>query len=132
MIALDGTLRITMEPSIAVDASACPGGTWIEASLEYVGALPSDCNANGLLDSCEIAAGYSPDSNHNGVIDTCESLILPCPPDFNQDGTVNGADLGMLLSAWGVAGQPGIDLNGDGVISGADLGLLLSAWGTCK
>jgi hypothetical protein len=40
---------------------------------------------------------------------------------------VNGADLGLLLGAWGSTG-PG-DLNGDGTVNGADLGLLLGAWG---
>jgi hypothetical protein len=130
-IGADGALRVVMEPSIAVDPNTCPGGTWIEASLEYVGARPADCNANGLLDSCEIAAGYSPDANGNGVVDTCESLFLPCPADFNQSATVDGADLGVLLSAWGVSGQPGVDLNSDGRIDGADLGMLLSAWGPC-
>jgi hypothetical protein len=47
--------------------------------------------------------------------------------DLNGDGVVNGADLGLLLGAWGSAG-PG-DLNGDGTVNGADLGLLLGAWG---
>ena len=130
-IAVGGDLALRFEPSIAVDPFLCPDGTWLEAVLEYEGVLPSDCNANGLLDDCEIAAGYSPDSNQNGVIDTCESLVLPCPPDFNQDSAVNGADLSILLSAWGAAGQPGIDLNSDGYVNGADLGLLLSAWGPC-
>lgn len=52
----------------------------------------------------------------------------PCrPADLNCDGVVGGADLGILLSAWGAAG-PG-DLNGDGTVSGADLGALLSDWG---
>ena len=123
-----------MEPSIAVDPAGCnanTGGTWIEASLDYIGALPADCNANGLLDSCEIAAGYSPDSNQNGVVDTCESLLLDCPTDFNQNGSTDGADLGILLGAWGATGQPGIDLNHDGVINGADLGALLGSWGPC-
>jgi len=133
-IGADGALRVVMEPSIAVDPAGCNannGGTWIEASLDYIGALPADCNANGLLDSCEIAAGYSPDSNQNGVIDTCESLLLDCPTDFNQSGSTDGADLGILLAAWGATGQPGVDLNHDGVINGADLGALLANWGVC-
>jgi hypothetical protein len=130
-IGADGALRVVMEPSIAVDPAGCNGGTWIEASLDYIAARPADCNANGLLDSCEIAAGYSPDSNQNGVIDTCESLLLDCPTDFNQSGSTDGADLGILLAAWGVTGQPGVDLNHDGIINGADLGLLLAAWGVC-
>jgi hypothetical protein len=130
-IGADGALRVVMEPSIAVDAYGCNGGTWVEASLDYIGALPADCNANGLLDSCEIAAGYGPDVNRNGVVDTCESLLLPCPTDFNQNGRTDGADLGMLLSAWGASNQPGLDLDHNGRIDGADLGLLLSGWGPC-
>jgi hypothetical protein len=130
-IGADGALRVVMEPSIAVDPEGCNGGTWIEASFDYIGARPADCNANGLLDSCEIAAGYSPDSNQNGVVDTCESLLLDCPTDFNQSGSTDGADLGILLAAWGVTGQPGVDLNHDGVINGADLGELLANWGVC-
>ena len=133
-IGADGSFRVLMEPSIAVDPAGCnanTGGTWIEASLDYIGALPADCNANGLLDSCEIAAGYSPDSNQNGVVDTCESLLLDCPTDFNQSGSTDGADLGILLAAWGATGQLGVDLNHDGIINGADLGALLADWGLC-
>jgi len=47
--------------------------------------------------------------------------------DLNADGAVNGADLGLLLGAWGESGPA--DLNDDGVTDGADLGLLLGAWG---
>ena len=48
------------------------------------------------------------------------------PADLNGDGVVDGADLGILLGAWGSAG-PG-DLDGNGVVDGADLGILLGAW----
>jgi len=54
------------------------------------------------------------------------------PADFNGDGVVDGADLGILLSAWGtcpVDDDCPADLNGDGVVDGADLGILLSLWG---
>ncbi len=47
--------------------------------------------------------------------------------DLNKDGAVNGADLGLLLAAWGT-NDPIADLNGDGTVNGADLGLLLGAW----
>jgi hypothetical protein len=45
--------------------------------------------------------------------------------DLNDDGLVDGADLGLLLAAWG---QPSADLNCDGTTDGADLGLLLAEW----
>jgi hypothetical protein len=47
------------------------------------------------------------------------------PADLNGDGVVDGADLGLLLGAWGTAEA---DLNGDGATDGADLGILLAAW----
>jgi hypothetical protein len=50
--------------------------------------------------------------------------------DLNCDGTVTGADLGLLLGAWGTSGAGvGADLNGDGQVTGSDLGLLLGEWG---
>ena len=52
----------------------------------------------------------------------------PCPADFDGNGSVGGADLGLMLAAWG---GPNGDLDGDGTTSGSDLGLLLSAWGNC-
>jgi hypothetical protein len=60
---------------------------------------------------------------------TCQ---YPCPPDLNTDAIVDGADLGILLAAWGEVGHGApTDLNGDAFVDGADLGLLLAAWGPC-
>jgi len=47
---------------------------------------------------------------------------------------VNGADLTILLSAWGECPAKAFcaaDLNVDGVVNGADLTILLSGWGPC-
>ena len=52
-----------------------------------------------------------------------------CPADVNADGTVDGADLGLLVGNWGGSGAGDIDASG--TVDGADLGLLLSAWGAC-
>ena len=53
-----------------------------------------------------------------------------CEGDFDGDGVVGGADLAILLGAWGTS-QPEYDLNGDGTVGGADLSVLLAAWGMC-
>jgi hypothetical protein len=53
-----------------------------------------------------------------------------CPADLSGDNTVDGADLGLLLSSWGASGSA--DLNNDGMTDGSDLGLLLAAWGACN
>jgi hypothetical protein len=49
--------------------------------------------------------------------------------DVDGDGDVDGADLGMLLGAWGACAACPADLNGDGVVDGADLGVLMANWG---
>lgn len=80
------------------------GATWMGP-----GTTCADANANGTADACEAPTGN--------------------PADLNGDGQINGADLGLLLSAWGPCTGCAADLNGDGQVNGADLGLLLSAWG---
>jgi hypothetical protein len=69
------------------------------------------------------------------VIDGPTQPPPSCLGDLNLDGVVNGADLGLVLGAWGACpgDVPGClgDLNVDGVVNGADLGLLLGAWGAC-
>ena len=62
------------------------------------------------------------------LVIACTPFGDPCPEDLNGDGIVNGADLGLLLGAWGTNGG---DINGDGLTNGADLGLMLGAWGDC-
>ncbi|MCA9284006.1 MAG: hypothetical protein KDA22_02235 [Phycisphaerales bacterium] len=48
------------------------------------------------------------------------------PGDLDGNGIVDGADLGLLLAAWG--GDGPADLDGNGVVDGADLGVLLGNW----
>lgn len=56
----------------------------------------------------------------------CSSL---CPADLDGSGTVNAADLSVLLGGWGAAGTA--DITCDGVIDAMDLAALLGAWGRC-
>ena len=51
----------------------------------------------------------------------------PDAPDLNGDGVVDGADVAMLLQAWGGAGPT--DLDHSGVTNGADLARLLNNFG---
>lgn len=59
---------------------------------------------------------------------TIPAPAAPCVGDFDGNGTVDGADLAVLLGSWGGGGA---DLNGDGTTDGADLATLLGAWGGC-
>jgi hypothetical protein len=60
---------------------------------------------------------------------TIEYTIRPSGPaaDLNGDGEVNGADLGLVLAAWGSA-DAAADFDDDGVVGASDLGLLLAMW----
>jgi hypothetical protein len=48
------------------------------------------------------------------------------PGDLDGNGTVDSADLSILLNGWGTAAG---DLNGDGTTDSADLSILLNNWG---
>jgi hypothetical protein len=72
-------------------------------------------------------------SRENGTASYRPTLIVEwqpggSPADLNSDGQVNGADLGLMLAAWGPCAGCDADLNGDGQVNGADLGLLLADW----
>ena len=87
-----------------------------------------DCTNNGVLDAWDIAIDREDDVNGDGIPDSCQDS--ECPGDLNNDGDVNGSDIGTLLSAFGSTNPPkGTDLNGDEIIDGADLGMFFSLWG---
>jgi hypothetical protein len=97
-------------------------------ALVFRGMEGTDCNANGVPDSCDIFEGTSPDVNGNGIPDECENLA-----DLNGDGVVNVLDLLSLLALWGPCADPCPpacpgDLNGDCTIDHLDLILLLNEW----
>jgi len=58
------------------------------------------------------------------------SSVIDCLGDLNSDNIVNGADIAVLLGAWGTADII-VDLNADGIVNGADMALLLGSWGAC-
>jgi hypothetical protein len=78
----------------------------------------------------DILGGWIDGGGNQFFPDGCSE---PCPADFIADGTVNAADLGVMLNFWGTDGSgfPGVDLDNDGIVGAADLATLLSAWGPC-
>ena len=65
--------------------------------------------------------------------DSSGNTVCDCAADLNGDGTVNGADLGALLSFGGPAGGlPQADIDGSGTVDGFDLAIMLAAWGECQ
>lgn len=80
-------------------------------------------DARGINDSGRIVGEAIIDGAFRGYL-----LIPVAPADLNSDGVVDGADLGLLLSAWGRCGGCAADIDGSGAVDGADLGLLLAGW----
>jgi predicted outer membrane repeat protein len=100
-------------------------------SCELASGAQTDCNGNGIIDQCDLASGVSRDNNGNGVPDECDPITC-VGADLFRDFSVNGADLGILLSQWGPDTTLTVaDINNDGFVDGADLGFLLSFWGAC-
>lgn len=50
--------------------------------------------------------------------------------DLNGDGCINGYDLGLMFSEWGMLESPA-DFNNDGDVDPQDLGILLINWNDC-
>jgi len=59
-----------------------------------------DCNNNGILDTCEIAAGE--DANGNGIPDSCEPYPAcgTCKGDLTGDGLVDGRDIAAFINCY--------------------------------
>ncbi len=108
------------------------GGPWTGQPTVGVTTLAQTSFINGTAAFEVVGAGPGSFFNGSGVINGLQLLKVgpaPCDPDFNNSGTVDGADLGLLLASWGGRGHA--DLDGSGLVDGADLGLLLAAWGDC-
>ncbi len=96
----------------------------------FDGALPNDCNQNGVPDDCDIADGLEGDANANGIPDSCEG----CLTDLDADGLVGPSDLATVLASWSIDGSCGEcagDIDGDGVVGAGDLAQVLATWGPC-
>jgi hypothetical protein len=113
----------------------CDATIWGVRTISAIIEWSADCNSDGIVDYGQIRDGTFPDVNANGVPDCCEpgESCTPCPGDVTNGGTVDAADLSILLAAWGTNGQGEFDtdLNGDGLVDGGDLALVLGGWGAC-
>ena len=92
----------------------------------------------GLTLTDTVVCGNTPDQvdgSSNMTVTSCISRICldcdPCGADFNGDFKVDGADLSILMAAWGDCEGCPADLNGDGMVDMEDLSLLQASWGIC-
>jgi hypothetical protein len=108
-------INFTNTSQFTLGKSPCTN-SGLDSTVSYDGQIDEVQVYNRALTSAELDALAAPHS--------C------CPADLNHDGVVDGADLGLMLGAWGTSDPA--DINGDTTVDGADLGLLLGAWGDCS
>ncbi|MBX3356644.1 MAG: VCBS repeat-containing protein [Phycisphaeraceae bacterium] len=97
------------------------------ASGDANGEGPPDLVLAGAGEAGGIAAGLLP-----GAISVQVSQPIACLGSLDGNGVVDGADLAILLGAWGPNPGSPADLNGDGFVNGADISILLANWGACN
>ena len=100
--------------------------------------LVEDCDGSGDCFSANwVGDGYCDGIQQTYGVDLCcyeldggDCSLLLCgqlPADLNQDGSVNGQDLALLLGVWG-QNQEAYDLDGNGTVGGGDLAFILANW----
>lgn len=114
-------------------ASASGGGIYTTSTAQLLQAAGTSLCGNTAPVGPQIYGNGWPGGGSNCANNSCSACDPACTGDLNHDNYVDGADLGLLLGAWGTtgSGQPGSDTNGDAVVDGADLGALLVGWGAC-
>jgi hypothetical protein len=117
--------------AVPLTIGARPAGGGFDQFLR--GAVDEIRISNGVLDQGRLlATPYTPfslDLDGDGVPDECDGGA-GCPADLTVDGSIDGADLSVLLSQWGGSGSA--DFDGNGIVDGSDLATLLAAWGPCR
>lgn len=130
---------------VQINGSPITGGDNASKLQSNVLALNSIITSFGPADQEEILfefwlPGYTDDfrvqfesSRHSSFqhlrIDTLIEAAASVPDDLNNDGFIDGLDLGILLGSWGTTTtQEFGELNGTPPVDGLDLGILLGAW----
>lgn len=136
-VRLEGTGRIELSGG----ADPIPNGSIVDlgsmrAGVDFLNETPGDVAAEHIgkftvNGGVAIVGKNILLENFNGGLG-CSLSILPdiCPADLTGDLQVNGADLGILLGAFGTSNEQA-DIDGNGQVDGADLGLMLGSWGEC-
>jgi len=118
-----GASLVISGSEVLLNAATVGGGVWIAPG------------SGDVLIEGTVVCNNEPDQVVGEFVDGGgNDLCDGCIGDFTGDGTINGADLSVLLGYWGPCpfGACSVaDLTGDGQVNGADLSMLLGAWGGC-
>ena len=118
-------------------AGAYAGMAWsARGTLFALDIQTGSCSTTTTLTVINPSTGAETPVGPTGLTCVTGLTFGPNPPeanaDLNNDGSVNAADLAIVLGAWGPCGASCCvaDLDLDGAVSAADLALLLGAWST--
>lgn len=110
------------------DFYGAPYESLISAYNGSGGGVGIDIGAHGLAEVTAVRISAAPDAWAHIEVDAVAIVASAAPAtDLDHDGVVSGADLALLLSAWGASGVAA-DIDGDGSVNGGDLSLLLADW----
>ena len=84
----DGVGDVCMPAGSDCNANGVPD------SCEIASGAAMDCNGNGVPDDCDIASGASTDDDDNGLPDECEAVYYVDDDGASQPGYDSGAALG--------------------------------------
>jgi hypothetical protein len=111
--------------TVELNEAAEGGGALVNQGGDLV--LISSTFCDNTLD--QIAGDYTADKA-SCVANVCDpGCSNGCIADINEDGLVDGGDLGLLIAAFGLCEDCLEDLDGNGSVDGGDLGILLANWG---
>ncbi|MFO0874239.1 MAG: hypothetical protein U0575_09745 [Phycisphaerales bacterium] len=136
-VQIGGLVPGTQYDQLAVTGNASLAGTLRVSRINGFLPVPSDeftiltttgtrTGTFGIVESCDdVSVVYG-----TNFVKVKFTTSFGIPGDLNNDGVVDGADLGGLLAAWGPCIDPCCvaDLNGDSTVDGGDLGILLANW----
>ena len=92
------------------------------------GGAPIDLATVGLAEISYVRISVDSDAGSLPEIDAFADVAPErLPGDLDGSGVIDGADLTLLLAAWG-SDDPVADLDGNGVVDGPDLTILLGGW----
>lgn len=108
-------------PTLLVDEWEWNGTTWNQADY---GPVQPPCVSAGAFDTVR--------NRYAAYTGGCEAgvweLVAPeCPPDFDDDGFVTGADFDAYVGAF-ESGEASADFDGDGFVTGLDFDLFVVAF----
>jgi DNA-binding beta-propeller fold protein YncE len=100
-------------------------GLYRPTGFDFMPGTLTDCNANGIPDSCDITSGTSLDLDHNGRPDECTR----CTADFDLTGFVDTDDHDAFIAAF-ISGLDSADIDQSGSVDTDDYDAFILAFET--